>query len=170
MLSQANRAFRSDTRMEQAAPRNSGKFIVVPPSGGWVHISKNQFTTNVGFYMYTIMVIHTRYAVVDPAGNVAAGTGSSGTGVTRCVSKRDVSSNESPIRLRQHGTLFFFFTNMLHNVQHVCEKAWNLPPCRRRYPPSKPGIVCCMPALAVSRFSLISWCSWSKLPPRKSSQ
>ncbi len=31
--------------------------------------------------------------------------------------------------------VFIFFTNMLHCVQHVCEKAWNLPPCRRRVGP-----------------------------------
>jgi len=28
---------------------------------------------------------------------------------------------------------FSFFTNMLHIVQHVCEKRWLLPPCRRRH-------------------------------------
>jgi len=36
--------------------------------------------------------------------------------------KPDVSPDENPIRLQQHGTSFFFFTNMLHKVQHVCEK------------------------------------------------
>ncbi len=46
--------------------------------------------------------------------------------------KPGVSPGERQNRLRQHGTVFIFFTNMLHVVQHVCEKEWNLPPCRRR--------------------------------------
>jgi len=36
------------------------------------------------------------------------------------VFKRDVSSDESPIRLRQHG--FFFFIKNLHMVQIFYEK------------------------------------------------
>jgi hypothetical protein len=31
--------------------------------------------------------------------------------------------------------------------------------------PVKPGIAGCMAALAGSRVSFISWCSWSKHPP-----
>ncbi len=27
---------------------------------------------------------------------------------------------------------FILFTTMLHTVQHGCEQAWDLPPCRRR--------------------------------------
>jgi hypothetical protein len=44
------------------------------------------------------------------------------TGVTRCVSKRNVSPNGGPLRLRQRGTFLFFFTKMLLCEQHFCEK------------------------------------------------
>jgi hypothetical protein len=40
--------------------------------------------------------------------------------------------SERQNRLRQHGTVFIFVTKKLHNVQLFREKAWNLPPCRRR--------------------------------------
>jgi hypothetical protein len=43
-------------------------------------------------------------------------------GLTRCVSKRDVSSDESPIRLRQHGTLFIFFHKKIHKVNFFVKK------------------------------------------------
>jgi len=57
------------------------------------------------------------------------------TGRTWLTCKPDVWPDGSLMRLRQHGTYFFFFTNMLHAVQHVCEKAWDLPPGRRRVGP-----------------------------------
>jgi hypothetical protein len=54
------------------------------------------------------------------------------TGVTRWFIKSGVSPGERQNRLRQHGTLFFLFTKMLHVVQHFCEQERDLPPCRRR--------------------------------------
>jgi hypothetical protein len=36
----------------------------------------------------------------------------------------------------------FFFTKMLHFVQHFCEKEWNLLPCRRRIGPVVPADAC----------------------------
>jgi|GEM_PF-5062611 len=65
--------------------------------------------------------------------------------------------------------LFYPFSRHCGSESHnFVKKIRHLPPRRRRYPPSKPGSACCMPGLAVSRFSLMSWCSWSKRPPRNS--
>jgi hypothetical protein len=64
------------------------------------------------------------------------------TRVTRSFIKPGVLPGERQNRLRQHGTLFIFFTKMLHFVQHFCEKAWNLPPCRRRIGPFDQADAC----------------------------
>jgi hypothetical protein len=49
-------------------------------------------------------------------------------------SNRTVTPMEAPIRLRQHGTFFIFFTKIWLCEPNFREKAWGLPPCRRRIP------------------------------------
>jgi len=46
--------------------------------------------------------------------------------------KPDGSPDGSPMRLRQHGTLFTFFTKN-SRCESFVKKIRNLPPCRRRY-------------------------------------
>jgi hypothetical protein len=44
------------------------------------------------------------------------------TGITRSVPNQASAGTTGPIRRRQGGRYRFFFTKMLHYVQHFCEK------------------------------------------------
>jgi hypothetical protein len=44
------------------------------------------------------------------------------TRVTQSVPNQVFTWMNGPIRLRQHGTVLFFFTKMLLSEQHFCEK------------------------------------------------
>jgi hypothetical protein len=70
------------------------------------------------------------------------------------VSKRLVSSDESPIRLRQHGTRFIFFTKILHKVQNFCEKEWKSSALPEAISPVK--IRDRLPHVSIGRFAVFA--------------